>query len=183
MPEPIDTSRIEQALRALGEQLTWPADVEVLLVGGAAAMITGLLPPERTTLDCDVMLYSPPDAEAAVERAADEIAADLGLPERWFNSDVRLRQDTLPDGWQTRRILVGQYGRLRVCAASRLDLIAMKVVAGRAQDIEDLELMQVRRDEAEFVHVHLAGLEDKGTHADQVRDAFDLLESLTLHEL
>lgn len=176
----MNSSTIETALERLGLLVDYPMDVELLLVGGAAAMVTGVLPASRTTTDCDVMDYAPPGSMSAVELAAERVAKELGLAPTWLNSDVQIRRDTLPDGWRQRRVHVGVYGRLHVWAASRLDLIAMKVIAGRAQDLEDLRDMRVRRDEAEFVRRHLASLPAKGTARSQIEDALVVLGSLGL---
>ena len=174
----MDVSAVEQALSRLGERFSYHTEVELLLVGGAAGMLTGLLPPLRTTIDCDVMAYVPEDAMGAVEHAAAEVAAELGLAETWLNSDVQLRRDALPDGWEIRRILIGNWGQLRVFAVSRIDLIAMKVLAGRAQDLEDIRSMRPRRDDVEFVGRYLDGLPAKGTAPEQVAEARELLETL-----
>lgn len=177
----LNASQVEHALQRLGESLVYHQDIEILLVGGAAGMVTGVLPASRTTTDCDVMVYIPPSAMAAVELAADLVASELQLAPRWLNSDVQIRLDALPDGWERRRILVGVYGRLRVSAVSRRDLIAMKVLAGRAQDLEDIISLRVRFDEAEFVRSYLDRLADKGTTQEQINDARLLLASLKLH--
>jgi len=182
MADSMNTSIVEQALRRLGEMLVYHCDIEILLVGGAAGMVTGVLAPNRVTTDCDVMVYIPPDAMSAVELAAGEVAEEMSLSPTWLNSDVQLRLDALPDGWERRKILVGAYGRLRVSAASRPDLIAMKVLAGRDQDIEDLQAMRIRRDDVEFVSEYLDSLDNKGTRPDQVEEARTLLESLKVHE-
>lgn len=178
----MNTTTIEDALRRLGELVVYHADIELLLVGGAAGMLTSVLPRHRTTADCDVMVCSPDRALAVVELAAERVAEELELSGRWFNSDVQIRIDTLPDGWERRRVLVGTFGRLRVFAARRPDLIAMKVIAGRAQDLEDLAAMRVRQDDVEFVRAHLATLKDKGTAPDQIDEAVSLLDSLEVHE-
>jgi hypothetical protein len=91
---------------------------------------------------------------------------------------VQLRRDALPDGWEIRRILIGNWGQLRVFAVSRIDLIATKVLAGRAQDLEDIRSMRPRRDDVEFVGRYLDGLPAKGTAPEQVAEARELLETL-----
>jgi hypothetical protein len=141
-------------------------------------MIASLLPPERTTVDGDVMVYAPVRDAPAVELAADEVAPELGLTRNWLNSDAQIRRDTLPDGWQQRRIYVGTYGRLHVYAASRVDLIAMKVLAGRPQDVEDLQQMKVEGHEADFVRRQLATMKDEGTDPQQIEEAYELLSIL-----
>ena len=62
----MNASKVEQALSTLGKRFSYHTEVELLLVGGAAGMLTGLLPPARTTTDCDVIAYVPEDAMGAV---------------------------------------------------------------------------------------------------------------------
>lgn len=182
MNERLSTTLVEHALRRLGEAFRYHTDVELLLVGGAAGMLTGVLPPSRTTTDCDVMMYVPASAMGAVELAAENVAQELGLRSTWLNSDVQLRIDALPSNWERRRVLIGTFGRLRIFAASRPDLIAMKVIAGRVQDLEDLEAMRVRVDDVSFVRNHLAALRDRGTPQDQIDDAYTVLDAIRVHE-
>ena len=178
----MNTTVIERALEKLGERFSYHTEVELLLVGGAAGMLTGLLPPARTTTDCDVMAYVPEDAMGAVENAAEQVAKELGLAATWLNSNVQLRRDALPDDWQTRRVWIGTWGQLRVFAVSRFDLIAMKVLAGRAQDLEDIRSMKLRRDDVEFVRRYLDGLPAKGTTPEQMAEAREVLQSLEVND-
>lgn len=178
MTKDMNTQTVETALRRLGEKLDPGREVEILLVGGAAGMVTGLLSPDRVTTDCDVMAYLPVDAMAAVESAAEEVAGELDLASDWLNSNVQMRLDALPDEWETRKQWVNRYGPLNVCAASRIDLIAMKVLAGRDQDIEDLDAMKVRIDDLDFVRKYLDKLTEKGTKPEQIDEARLLLEAL-----
>ncbi|MFO0787082.1 MAG: hypothetical protein U0573_12120 [Phycisphaerales bacterium] len=62
----MDTTAVEQALKKLGERFSHHTDVELLCDGGAAGMLPGLLPPARTTTDCNLMVYVPEDARSAV---------------------------------------------------------------------------------------------------------------------
>ncbi len=178
----MNTAAVEQALEKLGERFSYHTEVELLLVGGAAGMLTGLLPPARTTTDCDVMAYVPEDAMGAVEHAAEKVARELGLATNWLNSSVQLRRDALPDDWRSRRVWIGTWGRLNVYAVSRVDLIAMKVLAGRAQDLEDIMSMKPRADDVEFVKRYLDGLATKGTTADQIAEAREVLDSLEIRD-
>lgn len=182
MPDPMQTNTIEAALRRLGEELAYHTEVKIVLVGGAAGMLTNLLGPNQVTGDCDVMVYLPEEAMAAVELAAERVAAALELSPTWLNSDVQLRIDALPDGWEQRTQYVGVYGLLHVEAVSRIDLIAMKVLAGREQDLEHLEALRMRADDVEFVRSYLEDLREKGTPHDQIEDAIELLDSLELHD-
>ncbi len=77
---------------------------------------------------------------------------------------------------------IGTFGRLRVCAVSRPDLIAMKVLAGRDQDLDDLGFMRVRADDVRFVLEYLDTLPARGTRQDQIDEARDLLKALVIHD-
>lgn len=177
-----DRDLIEKVLKALGQRLEdLPYDVEILVVGAVAGVVVGVFDPDRATLDCDVMDYKPADALGAVELAADEVGKELNLPPDWFNSKVQIRRDALPDGWEGRKVWLGTFGKLTVWAASRPDMIAMKVFAGREQDLADLIVAKVQSDEAEFVRQHLQTLPQKGTPADQIEDAIDVLDNLELN--
>ncbi|MDZ4832015.1 MAG: hypothetical protein SGJ09_17700 [Phycisphaerae bacterium] len=74
MPRPVDTSLVERALSRLGQVVEYHCDVDILLVGGAAAMVTGVLARTRTTTDCDVMVSIPEEAMSAIESAAARVA-------------------------------------------------------------------------------------------------------------
>ena len=71
---------------------------------------------------------------------------------------------------------------MNVCAANRIDLISMKVLAGRDQDIEDLDAMKVRTDDLDFVRAYLNKLTERGTKPEQIEEARLLLESLDRHD-
>ncbi len=168
---------LDEALKLLGERFKEPIDVEILLVGGAAGMVSGLLPAHRTTGDCDVMIYQPHHVMAAVELAADQVGKELALPAHWFNSKAQIRLDSLPDGWRDRRVWYCTHGRLSIFTASRVDLIAMKFLAHRPQDLEDLKDLHVRPDDAAFVRAYLDGLPAKQTTASEISEARDYLEA------
>lgn len=178
MTDRLTSTDIERALERLGAVADVATECELLVVGGAAGMLTGVLPAARTTTDCDVMVYLPPSAMGTIERAAGRVAEELGLAANWLNSDVQLRLDTLPDGWRDRRVWIGQFGRLRVFAASRIDLAAMKVVAGRTQDLEDLAAMKLQPEDGTFIRAYLRALEAKGTPVEQIEEALALLDAL-----
>ncbi len=140
-------------------------------------MVTGLLPPARVTGDCDIIFHLPENAWSAVERTAFEVGKELGMPENWLNDNVTLRADCLPDDWRDRRILIVRGSVLSIYAISRIDLIAMKFIAHRPQDLEDLDQLQVRLDDIQFVKRYMFGLSAKGTTEDQITEARELLDS------
>lgn len=181
MTDPMDTTTVERALRRMADAFDFHMDVEVLLVGGAAGMLTGVLEAGRTTVDCDVMLSAPPGAAVRLEEVARSIAPGEGLPATWLNDDASLVRWKLPEGWRERRVPVLERGRLRVFAASRVDLIALKALAGRDQDIEDLRTMRVTAQDAAFVRTHLDGYDNTpagAKFAQTIADARTIIDAM-----
>src|SRR5205085_4507326 len=127
----------------VGMRLRLVRDVEILIVGGAAGVLTGELPAAWTTADVDVIHYRLPQDREDVLIAAADAGRELSLPANWLSEDAGLYAWTLPDGWETRRVRIDAFGRLHVHAASRLDLIAMKFTAHRERDLEHLVRMDV----------------------------------------
>jgi hypothetical protein len=164
-------------LGELGERLGECKSVEIVLVGGAAGMLTGQLQKTRVTTDCDVIRYLPEEAQQSVLTAACELAKEKGLPENWLNSQV-MTLDVLPEGWHGRRVEVGAYGSLHVSAIGRLDLLATKFYAAHPRDVEDITDMAPTKEELEFVGTYLNMLRvpSRQANLDQVIRAMNLLE-------
>ncbi len=153
----LDAPSIRDLLDGLGARLgddDGPV-IEILLGGGAGGMLAGRLKAERTTVDCDVMIWAPRDDWPRIKTAADELAADHGLSHMWFNNGAHAFHEALPPDWRHRRELVLESGGLRVFVPARRDFIITKVVAGRVQDFEDLVAMAIERDEWLDVRTHL----------------------------
>jgi hypothetical protein len=83
------------------------------------------------------------------------------LPTGWLNDWGGLFAWTLPDDWKKRRTLIAQFGRLKVYAAGRLDLITMKFIAHREADLEHLKLLNVTADDKAFVRSCLDTLDSR----------------------
>jgi len=170
---------VDRAIHQLCVRFEWHERVEILIVGGSAGMLTGLLARDRVTGDCDVCHYDPSHGKAwvEVEITADLIGAELQLPTNWLNSNVKIREDSLPDGWRDRRVLIEQGNWIHVYAISRPDLIAMKFLAGRPQDLEDLEELGVENDDITFTEQYLESLSVKGTCSSEIANARELVNS------
>jgi hypothetical protein len=151
----LGNTMIVAALKALGNRLQLPRETEILLVGGAAGVLIRALPPAWTTSDVDAIHFHSAEERDAVLEAAAVVGRELSLPNDWLNDWSGLYSWTLPDRWQDRRHHVGTFGRLIVYAASRRDLIAMKFMAHRPQDLEHLEQMNVSLDDIKFVRTYL----------------------------
>ena len=161
----LDKPNILKALERTGRLLDWPDPVEILLVGGAAGMTTGLFDETRNTQDCDVMCCVPSEATNAIIEAATQVAQEMSISRTWLNTQVQ-QLNILPDGWHTRRQKVGDFGKLHIFAAGRLDLLAMKFYANRTIDREDIVMMKPRLDELAFVQTYLNMLRVPSRQAD-----------------
>jgi hypothetical protein len=158
---PLGDKTIRTAFAEVGRRLRLDRNVEILIVGGAAGVLTDELPPAWTTADVDMIHCHLPQDRDAVLDAAGEAAQVLWLPPSWLSEDAGLFAWTLPGGWERRRVPVGTYGRLRVFAAGRLDLMAMKFVAHRGRDLEHLAELAVTAAELEWVRRELDVLAGK----------------------
>ena len=172
----------EEILKALKEtalRIEWDGDIEILLVGGVAAMLTGQLPAERVTQDCDIMNYSPNEAQQVVIDAAVKVAEINGLPKDWLNSQA-MQLDVLPNGWPSRRIHICKYSKMSIYAASRLDLLCMKFYANRPQDREDIMEMKPTPEEMDFVRRYLdvLRLPSRLADLDQIVSALKLVDAM-----
>src|SRR6185312_9841448 len=157
----LDDATIRTALAKLGERLVAARPVEVLLIGGAAGVLTGELPPAWTTADVDLISCHLPQDREAVLAAAAEAGRELSMPTDWLNDWCGLYAWALPDDWKSRGVKIGQYGSLTVYAVGRLDLIATKFLAHRTRDLEHLQQLGINSDDLKFVRAHLDGLAER----------------------
>ena len=133
--------------------------MEILIVGGAAGLLTGQLAAAYTTGDVDMVRCHLAKDHDAVLEAAVAVARRLGtLPPAWLNTDAGLFAWTLPRTWRRRAVEVVRSGRLRVLAAGRFDLIVMKFLAHRPQDMEHLQQLAPTPAERGRVTTHLEKL-------------------------
>ena len=156
MPEPRMSSKIVvDALGRLSQLLARERSsgpIDLLIVGGAAGMLGGSLAPGRTTIDCDVMVIVPDDERtwSILRQAAATVAREHGLAANWLNDGARAWHDTLPPDWRDRQTLALDLDSIRIFIPSRVDLIVMKIIAGRDQDLDDLRDIRPMRSELDF---------------------------------
>ncbi len=127
----LDRTAIEPALRRLAERLSGRGVVADLYVYGGAAM-TLLYDPRRATREVDAVFE--PYAEVIEE--AREVALGLGLPAAWLTNGTA--GFVAPGGDPKARRIIEQPG-VRVSVASPEHLLAMKVLAARRRDAQDIE--------------------------------------------
>ncbi len=132
----MDKQELVHILRQLDAELSSPCDI--VLVGGAAMILHfGAL---RATHDIDVLVLRG-DLEA-LRQAARLVALEHDLPEDWMNDAVKGFADILPPDFYHRLVPLSlPFRRLHLYVLGRPDQAAMKIVALREQDLEDLELL------------------------------------------
>jgi predicted nucleotidyltransferase len=129
----LDRVQLERAFTALGERLVQRGVVaDVFVVGGAAMALA--YDATRVTRDVD-SLFVP---HGVVLEEARNVAQDLGLPPWWLNEQASVYISGKDDPGKRR---VFDHPGLRVTAASPRHVFAMKALAARTRDIDDLRLL------------------------------------------
>jgi hypothetical protein len=121
---------LERALTALGERLMRRGVVADLFVVGGAAMAMAY-DATRVTRDVDA-IFAPHGIVLEESRA---VADELGLPPWWLNEQASVYVSGKDDPGKKR---VFDHPGLRVMAASPHHIFAMKALAARTRDVDDL---------------------------------------------
>lgn len=140
----LDRGAIGEAFRRLGDRLVRRGVVADIYVFGGAAMALAY-DARRATRDIDAV-FQP---HGAVLDEARAVAAELGLPNWWLNEQASAYVARSGDINAPR---VFDHPGLRVSAASAEHLLAMKVLAARRRDADDMRFLAK--------HLHLGGAED-----------------------
>ena len=126
-------AELERAFTALGERLARRGVVaDVFIVGGAAMALA--YDATRVTRDVDARFVP----HGIVLEEATRVADDLGLPRWWLNEQASVYISGRDDLGKRR---VFDHPGLRVMAASPDHIFAMKALAARTRDIDDLRLL------------------------------------------
>lgn len=129
----LDRAGIEQAFESLGERLARRGVVADVYVFGGAAMALAY-DARRATRDIDAVF----EPHGVVLEEAGNVAKELGLPPWWLNEQA---STYVARGGDRSARRVFDHPGLRVSAASPEHLLAMKVLAARPADIEDIRLL------------------------------------------
>lgn len=161
-----DKKEIEKILTALGEQLdainaTVP---ELVVCGGSALNVLGLV--NRTTKDVDIVAFAEKNERGnihlkkaepfpkALLDAANKVARDFNLPEKWLNPGPTSALDFgLPDGLMG-RVETRKFGKsMTIHFLSRYDQICFKLYAavdqGMGKHYNDLIVLEPTAGEIE----------------------------------
>ena len=105
----------------------------IYLVGGAAVAMA--YDDSRTSIDIDARIES---AHGEIQRAILDIARERGWPTTWLNEQP---VHYIPRGEDSSSTTVYYHPNLVVRAAAPRRLIAMKMIAGRERDINDIAVL------------------------------------------
>jgi predicted nucleotidyltransferase len=122
----LDRQAIEEAFRRLADRLAKRGMIADIYVFGGAAMAMAY-DARRATRDIDAVF----EPHGVVLEEARAVAAELGLPPWWLNEQA---SSSVAPG-------VFDHPGLRVSAASPEHLLAMKVLAARRRDAEDIRFL------------------------------------------
>src|SRR5665811_1043676 len=126
-----DRNKIIELLTELGRRLSAKGVAGRLYVVGGAAMALEF-DTRRATRDIDAIFHPP----TSIADEAASMAADLGLPPGWLSAAAQAFIP-LPDEDQVSFDVEG----LQIAVSSPANLLAMKMAAGRPQDITDLVVL------------------------------------------
>src|SRR6266702_3894400 len=138
------SQEIEQYLAELGAELKSQGiekPVRILMIEGAYMMLLANAP--RTTDDIDIFWLEEGEefqkARLAMRDGVQTIASKYTLPSNWFNYLTQMLiydKIIMPRGKLWKR-----YGPLHVYAAPKQYMLALKILAGRDQDLADCRIL------------------------------------------
>jgi hypothetical protein len=126
-----DRNKIIELLTELGRRLSAKGVAGRLYIVGGAAMALEF-DTRRSTRDIDAVLHPP----TTIADEAASMATDLGLPAAWLSA-AATPFIPLPDEDPVSLDVEG----LQVAVSSAANLLAMKMAAGRPQDLTDLVVL------------------------------------------
>ncbi|GGM34823.1 DUF6036 family nucleotidyltransferase [Dactylosporangium sucinum] len=129
----LDRAAIEDAFRRLGDRLVRRGVVADLYIFGGAAMAL-VYDSRRATRDIDAVFHP----HGVVLEEARSVAEELGLPQWWLNEQASVY---IAPGGDAAASRVFDHPGLRVSAASPEHLLAMKVLAARRRDADDIRVL------------------------------------------
>lgn len=132
----MDKNELIKVIQGLDKTMSSPCDL--VLVGGAAMILH--FGAKRATRDVDVLVLR--GDLAALRKAVRDTASTYDLPEDWLNDAVKGFADVLPRDFYNRLIPLDiPLRNLQLYILGQPDQTAMKIVALREQDLEDLEFL------------------------------------------
>ncbi len=128
--------------------------VKYVTIGGIAAILHGV---PRATFDLDILIEATPEnaqrlldalldaglGTASLTTAEEVLAHEITIFRDRVSVDVQTKTPgiTFSEVWERRQVM--KYGRTSFDVLSKEDLIASKLAAGRAKDLEDIRLLVI----------------------------------------
>ena len=132
----MEKHELAEVLHRLDELLS--SSFELIVIGGAAMILH--FGASRATRDIDVLVLT--GSEAELRKRAKDVAYEYDLPKEWLNDAAKGFAVILPPDFGKRlSILPFSFQHLKLYALGTAEQVAMKIVALREQDLEDLELL------------------------------------------
>lgn len=157
-------SEFVRALTRLGELV--PPGTSITLAGGAALLLAGEI--DRATSDGDVILSHPPLAR--IQTQIEQVAQEMELNTHWLNDGVKGYLEEVPSDFESRVHTEPVAGNLVIQRLGRLDLMTMKLCAGREQDMADLETMSPSAEEIAFLRKQSSRIGETNERAGYLMD-------------
>jgi hypothetical protein len=175
----MDGKSILSSLKKVGKLIKTDDKVDLVLIGGAAGILTKEFPSDRVTTDCDIINLVPIESLEDIEKAAKVVAKENSLQEGWLNAKA-MSLNVLPDGWDSRKIEITTFDNLRVFSLSRIDLIATKFYGGSARDRMDILSMNPNPDELTYAKNYLFFMKvpSRKANLDYIERGLRFLETL-----
>ncbi|MDI6641437.1 MAG: DUF6036 family nucleotidyltransferase [Elusimicrobiota bacterium] len=124
---------IMQALKELSVELQKEGiRGDIYLVGGAAMVVAYNAKVETRDIDA---VFEP---KRKIYDVAKKVAEKFNLPEYWLNDAVKI---CLPEKPNNSAVVILDEPALRVMAASPKHLLAMKLIAARREDVDDIKFL------------------------------------------
>ena len=130
----MDRNELTELFTELDKELK--SSVDIILIGGAAMILH--YGASRTTRDIDVLVLR--GDTSSLKAAIKTVAQNRHLNEDWMNDAAKGFADIFPSDFYHRLIpLEYQFQNIRLYIIGRAEQIALKIIALREQDLEDLE--------------------------------------------
>jgi hypothetical protein len=140
----MDKQELIEILKELDQHLL--SSFDVILIGGAAMIL--YFGSSRATRDVDVLVLRGDVAE--LRQAVKAVADKHDLLEDWLNDAAKGFADILPPDFYNRLVpLEMSFRHIRLYALGRPEQAALKIVALREQDLEDLEILLPQMSDAD----------------------------------
>jgi len=140
----MDKNELIKIISELDDSLT--SSFDMVLIGGAAMIL--YFGAKRTTRDVDVFILRGGASE--LRQAVKLVADNRELPDNWLNDAAKGFAGVLLSDFYHRLIpLDYKFNNIRLYVLGIPELVALKIIALREQDLEDLELLLPKMNEKE----------------------------------